>query len=446
VRGEDLPESAEQLQEQVAERLPKLELTDLLIEVDAWTQFSRRFEHAGGAEPRTKDLLTHLHAAVFAQACNFGLAQMAEIAELSYRKLAWCATWYVREETLNTAIAQIVNYQHRLALAQFSGGGTLSSSDGQRFPVPVKTRHSTALPRYFGFRRGITHYTWTSDQYSPYGTKVIPSTVRDATYVLDGILDNETELPVEGHTTDTAGYTELVFALFDLLGLQFSPRIRDMVDQQLYRADRRVQYEHIEPLFSGTINHDLILSRWDDLVRLAASLKMGWPTASLLVGKLQSHRRQNALLRALQEYGRLIKTIHIVRCLDSLEHSRRLGLRLNKGESVHDLGRFIFFANEGEIRRAQHTDQTVQALCLNLVTSAVITRNTVYMSRALDTLRRDGYGVSDEDLVHLAPTLRAHINPYGRYRGEKCRKQLDRHERCQVPAKTRGFKCGCQVL
>src|SRR6266542_6260732 len=83
VKGEDLPESAEQLQEQVAERLPKLELADLLIEIDAWTGFTRRFEHAGGAEPRTKDLLTHLHAVIFAHACNFGLGQMPDIAELS---------------------------------------------------------------------------------------------------------------------------------------------------------------------------------------------------------------------------------------------------------------------------------------------------------------------------------------------------------------------------
>ena len=101
--------------------------------------------------------------------------------------------------------------------------------------------------------------------------KVIPSTVRDATYVLDEILDNETELPIEEHTTDTAGYTELIFALFDLLGMQFSPRIRDMADQQLYRADRHVRYEHIEPLLSGTINHDLILdsTRTADSVSLA---------------------------------------------------------------------------------------------------------------------------------------------------------------------------------
>jgi TnpA family transposase len=188
-----------------------------------------------------------------------------------------------------------------------------------------------------------------------------------------------------------------------------------MADQQLYRVDRGVRYEHIEPLLSGRINEDLILGRWDDLVRLAASLKMGWATASLLVTKLQSYRRQNALMRALQEYGRLIKSIHIVRCLDSPEYRKRIGIQLNKGESLHDLRRFLFFANEGEIRRSQHEDQTVQALCLNLVTNAVITWNTVYMTKALDTLRDNGYPVSDEDLVHLAPTLRADINPYGKY-------------------------------
>lgn len=64
-----------------------------------------------------------------------------------------------------------------------------------------KVRNATALPKYFGYGRGITFYTWTSDQYSQYGTKVISSTVRDATYVLDEILDNETELNILEHTT-----------------------------------------------------------------------------------------------------------------------------------------------------------------------------------------------------------------------------------------------------
>lgn len=52
-------------------------------------------------------------------------------------------------------------------------------------------------------------------------------------------------------------------------------------------------------------------------------------------------------MRALQEYGRLIKSIHIVRCLDSPEYRKRIGIQLNKGESLYDLSRFLFFAIEG---------------------------------------------------------------------------------------------------
>jgi hypothetical protein len=48
-------------------------------------------------------------------------------------------------------------------------------------PVAIKNTQATALPRYFGYGRGVTFYTWTSDQFSQYGNKVIPSTTRDAT-------------------------------------------------------------------------------------------------------------------------------------------------------------------------------------------------------------------------------------------------------------------------
>lgn len=112
-------------------------------------------------------------------------------------------------------------------------------------------------------------------------------------------MDNETELPIVEHPTDTAGYTELVFALFDLLGLKFSPRIRNMGDQRLYRINRNQIYKNLEPLLKGTINPDLILSRWDDMLRLAGSLKQGWVTTSLLISKLQSFPQQNPLTRSL---------------------------------------------------------------------------------------------------------------------------------------------------
>jgi len=116
--------------------------------------------------------------------------------------------------------------------------------------------------------------------------------------VLDGILDNETELPIAEHTSDTAGYTDLVFSLFDLLGLQFSPRLRDLGDQKLYRFDTSIRYQNIGRLVRGTLKPRLILGHWDEMLRVAGSLKLGWVTASLFIAKLQSFRRQNVLTGA----------------------------------------------------------------------------------------------------------------------------------------------------
>jgi TnpA family transposase len=94
---------------------------------------------------------------------------MAELSELSYRKLAWATNWYLREETLKSANAAIVDFHRRLPLSKRWGGGMLSSSDGQRFPVDVKAKNAAANPRYFGRGRGLTFYSWTSDQFSQYG-------------------------------------------------------------------------------------------------------------------------------------------------------------------------------------------------------------------------------------------------------------------------------------
>jgi TnpA family transposase len=163
------------------------------------------------------------------------------------------------------------------------------------------------------------------------------------------------------------------------------------------------------------IRRDRILRRWDDLLRVAGSLKRGWVTASLLISRLQSYRRQNALTRALLEYGRLVKTIFILRYLESERFRRRINTQLNKGEALHALREFLFFANRGKIRRKQEEEQVHQATCLNLLTNAVIAWNTVYMSAAISRLRIDGHPVQDADLAHLSPCRYEHINPYGKY-------------------------------
>jgi TnpA family transposase len=169
-------------------------------------------------------------------------------------------------------------------------------------------------------------------------------------------------------------------------------------------------------LLRGKINRELILESWDDLLRVAGSLKLGWVTASLLIGKLHSMPRQNSLVKVLHEYGRLVKTNFILRYLGSEEYRRRINLQLNKGEALHALRRFLFVAQQGEIRKRQPEEQLNQAACLNLVTNAVIVWNTVYMSAVLEQLKREGRQIDITDTKHLSPSRYEHINVFGKYK------------------------------
>lgn len=344
------PASAEALEDLITARLPHVQLSELLIEVDTWTHFSDHFVQAASAETLRPTLLPHLYASLLAHACNVGLEQLAHSTDISYRQLAWCTMWYLREETLKAAFTTLVNSHHKLPFSQAWGSGILSSSDGQRFPVSGKNRHARAFPPTLGYGQGLTFSSWTSDQLSQYGSKPVILTGRDSTYVLDEIGNNETELPIREHTTDTAGATEIIFALCDVVGHRFTPRLRDIGSRRLYRAGT-LNLQHsprLQPHITGRINRQRILDWWDDMLRAAGSVKLGHVTASLLVQKLQAYPQQNALALALQEYGRLVRTVHVLRWYANNDDRRRVMRQLNTGEALHDLRSSLMIANKGQ--------------------------------------------------------------------------------------------------
>jgi TnpA family transposase len=404
--------------EGVVARLPMVPLAEAIIEVDKVTAFSTQLTHAGGATPRAPELehRRNLYAALIAQACNFGNTRMSELTGISADTLDWYTQWYLRDEaTLRAANAAVVNEHHRHPLAGRWGGGTLSSSDGLRLPMRGKSLTARALSRYF-LHEGVTTYCHVSDQHTTYGTQIIVSTDRDGLYVLDEILGNTTELPIVEHTTDTHGQMLATFALFDLVGKQLSPRIAKITDKPLWRphpASHYTRWHLAGPLLGAHAQTDLIEEHWDDLTRIAGSLKLGYVSASLLVARLQAGSRQHPLAKALLEYGKLLRTLHALRWFTDEAFRRRIGRQLNRGESLNDLRRFIAFANAGKEKYRHHEDQTTQAHCLTLVVNICVLSTTWYIQDAISAEETDGHEVSDEAIGYLSPAHFEAINPYG---------------------------------
>jgi hypothetical protein len=122
----------DQLIRQAYALLPRVKITELLLEVDDLTGFTRHFTHLKSQEVSKDRIL--LLIAILADAINLGLTKMAEACPgATYARLTWLQAWHIRDETYSAALAQVVNAQFRHPFAAFWGDGTTSSSDGQYF-------------------------------------------------------------------------------------------------------------------------------------------------------------------------------------------------------------------------------------------------------------------------------------------------------------------------
>lgn len=386
----DIPE-AEATREKLAALLPLLSLPELLMEVDQWTGFTSDLLHLASRRPPSPEHVAAVRPAIFAvlvaEALNLGLATMAFSSGIPYGQLIRTYDWYFREETLRQAITRLIRYHRTLPLTEAFGSGTTSSSDGIRFGVAASALNARPLPRYFDMRRGVTVYSHVSDQGCQFWTDVISCHAHDGTYVLDGLLHQDV-LPIKEHYTDTHGYTDLIFGLFELLGYRFAPRLADLKEQLLARPWKGGDYGSLNPVLRAPVRDAILLGHWDDLNRLAASLKDGRVRPSLVVSKLQAMRRQNQVQQALQELGRLQKTRHILGYADDENERRRCLVGLNRGERVNSMARTISFARQGRFCDRGYEDQLNRASSLSLAINAITVWNTRYLALAAEELAR----------------------------------------------------------
>jgi TnpA family transposase len=413
----ELPPRLIHLRRTIEGALPRIRIEDLLSQVDAWCHFTRAFRPPGERTSRRAYSFTALLATLIAHGTNLGLATMANSVEegITAEMLQEMSQWCLREETLTAANASLVNFHHHLPLSAVWGDGTVSSSDGQRFGLQASSLLGSLYPRYFGYYdKAVTVYTHIADQHSVFHTQVIACGLREATYVLDGLLHNHTVLRPKEHFVDTHGYTDQLFGLCHLLGYSLMPRLT-VSKQTLYKVDRTKHYGRLDEVFQGTVDLALIREQWDQLVRVAASLRNRTAPAHIVLQRLASSAPSDRLAKALTALGRALKSLYLLRYIHDIELRGRMQLQLNRGERRHQLARRLFFANQGAFQIGDYEEIMNKATCLSLLSNAVVVWNTVQMTRIIDQLRAGGESITDEELARISPFAFAHVIPNGTY-------------------------------
>ena len=418
------PATADRLDAAVDRLMPKVRITELLAEVASRTGFLCAFPElrSGRAHSNPQAVL----AAILADATNLGIERMANASQgVTYAQLAWTHGWYISGENYAAGLRHLVDAQAALPLTRVWGDGSTSSSDGQFFRSGRRGAAGTVNARY-DREPGQKIYAHVADTYVPFHMKLLSATTAEAPYVLDGLVAHGCGIEPATHYADTGGASDHVFALAHLLGFRFVPRLRDLADRKLGVFAGSSRYPALTALIGRPFNVAAIRESWDEIIRLAASVKAGAVLPSVMLRKLAAHRRQNRLDFSLQEVGRIERTLFTLDWLESKALRQQCQAGLNKGEARHTLAQAVFVHKQGRLRDAQFENQALKASGLTLVTAAIVYWNTLYMGRAVEHLRERGEPAPDELLAHVAPLGWRHISLTGDYLWQNAAADLDR--------------------
>ena len=402
------PPEAGALARRIDGLLPPVRITEILHEVAQSTGFASAFTNLRTGEPCESE--NALLAAILADATNLGLSRMAAASHgVTRDQLIWTAGGYIRSETYKAALAKIIGAHHLLPVADIWGAGTTSSSDGQFFRSGKRGDAAGDINARYGRDPGVSFYTHISDQHGSFSSVVMSATNHEAPYVLDGLLHHGTPLGIGTHYTDTGGATDHVFILCMMLGIRFCPRLRDLPDRRLTCIEPVSRYPDLRPLMGTKVKTAVVREHWAEIVRLAASLKAGTVAPSTMLKKLSAYRRQNQLDLALQELGRIERTLFMLDWLESPALRRRCHAGLNKSEQRHFLAQEICTFSQGRIADRDIEAQQFRASGLNLVIAAIAYWNSTYIADAIAHLRSRG-PVPDALLAHTSPLTWEHIS------------------------------------
>ena len=291
---------------------------------------------------------------------------------------------HVTEEKLDNAITKVINAYNQFELPKYWGTGKSASADGTKWDVYEQNLLSEYHLRYAGYG-GIGYYH-ISDTYIALFSHFIPCGVYEAVYILDGLLNNKSDIQPDSIHGDTQAQSEAVFGLSYLLGIKLMPRIRRMKHLKYYRADKKDRYEHINDLFNDTIKWELIKKYLPDMLRIALSIKAGKITASTVLRRLGTYSRKNKLYLALRELGRVVRTVFLLQYISEAELRQLIQSATCKSEEFNYFVKWVLFGGEGVIAENLRHEQRKIIKYNHLVANLLILYNVSAMTKTIGEL------------------------------------------------------------
>ena len=395
-------------------------LTEILATVNLHTEFATELRHLRQTHVRQVSEKI-LFAGVIGLGCAIGSAKMAQIStSLGAAELDSAINWRFSLENLCAANDRITSFMAAMELPNIyrrSENEIHTASDGQKFEVRADSLNANHSFKYFGKGQGISAYTFVDERNLFWHSLVFSAAERESAYVIDGLMRNDV-VKSDIHSTDTHGFSEAIFAVTHLLGVSFAPRIKNLKKQNLYmfrsrRGGDRAGWA-IKP--EQYVDQDSIITAWDDVLRLVATIKLKESTASDIFRRLNSYSRQHSLYTALKAFGRIIKSMFILRYIDDVELRMAIENLLNRIELGNRFTRAIAVGNPREFSAGDKEEQEIAETCNRLIKNAIVCWNYLLLEHRLNQASTDELRAEIRATVANHSVISwEHINLLGEY-------------------------------
>jgi TnpA family transposase len=342
-------------------------------------------------------------------------------------------TWHMSEENTNEANDKIVAFMDNLEIVKIMRAkqdANHTSSDGQKYNISqsIDSTNAGFSFKYFGTDKGVVVYVFIDESHRLFHSQVINVSERESGYVIDGLLHNGA-VKSTIHSTDSYGFSSVVFSLTHLLGFGFAPRIKNFKKQQLYGFNSQKYYKDLGYKLTPKrkIREEIIIDSWDDILRFIVTIRERKTTATQLLKRLTSYSRNHKLYTALKELGNIMKTDFLLNYIDDVKLRQRIEKQLNKVEASNKFSKAVFFGNSSEFTVATVEEQNIANNSKRLIQNAIILWNYMFITKKLQQ------APNQKEIDKILDALKnssivawAHINLFGIYDFQSHSKRIHR--------------------